>query len=67
MKGLTPGGSVFPSITDRFNRLTTATRQRIRREELNCIRTVEVPDWTGQMTVECWPHLPHTLGSGGAT
>lgn len=49
-----------------FNRLTMATRLRIRREELHRIRTVEGPDWTGQMTVEFWPHLPHTIGSGAA-
>jgi len=49
-----------------FNRLTMATRLRIRREELHRIRTVEGPDWTAQMTVEFWAHLPHTIGSGAA-
>jgi hypothetical protein len=43
-----------------------ATRLRIRREELNRIRTVEGPDWTEKMTVEFWPHLPNTIGSGAS-
>lgn len=47
-----------------FNRLTMATRLRIRREELRRVRTVTGPDWATQMTVEFWPHLPPTLGSG---
>ena len=49
-----------------FNRFTMATRLRIRREELNRIRTVEGPDWAQKMNVEFWPHLPHTIGSGAA-
>jgi hypothetical protein len=47
-----------------FNRFTMATRLRIRREELNRIRTVAGPEWQKEMTVEFWPHLPHTIGSG---
>jgi hypothetical protein len=48
-----------------FNRLTMATRLRIRREELRRIQTVNGPDWQEQMTVNFWEHLPHTIGSGG--
>jgi hypothetical protein len=49
-----------------FNRLTMATRLRIRRDELQRIRTVKGPDWEKKMMVEFWPHLPPTLGSGAA-
>lgn len=48
-----------------FNRLTMATRMRIRRQELQRINTVKGPDWDEQMTVSFWDHLPHTIGSGG--
>ena len=47
-----------------FNRLTMATRIRIRREELRRIMTVEGPDWEEKMTMNFWPHLPHTIGRG---
>jgi hypothetical protein len=43
-----------------------ATRLRIRRDELQRIRTVKGPDWEKKMMVEFWPHLPPTLGSGAA-
>lgn len=47
-----------------FNRLTMATRLRIRREELRRIQTVEGPDWESRMTVDFWSHLPNSIGSG---
>jgi hypothetical protein len=47
-----------------FNRLTLATRLRIRRDELNRIRTVEGPEWKQKMMVDFWSHLPSTIGSG---
>jgi hypothetical protein len=49
-----------------FNRLTMATRLRLRREELHRIRTISGPDWQSKMTVEFWPHLPNTIGSNAA-
>ena len=47
-----------------FNRFTLATRLRIRRDELNRIRTVEGPEWKQKMMVDFWSHLPSTIGSG---
>lgn len=47
-----------------LNRLTLATRLRIRRAELDRIRAVTGPDWATQMTVDFWPYLPPTIGSG---
>jgi hypothetical protein len=41
-----------------------STRLRIRREELERLRTVSGPDWEEKMTVAFWPHLPATIGSG---
>ncbi len=46
-----------------FNRLTMATRLRIREEELRRIETVEGPDWEDKMTVNFWDHLPNSIGS----
>jgi hypothetical protein len=48
-----------------FNRLTMATRLRIRRDELHRIQTVTGPDWMEKMMVNFREHLPHTIGSGG--
>ena len=48
-----------------FNRLPMATRLRIRRDELQRIKTVEGPDWLEKMMVNFWEHLPHTIGSNG--
>lgn len=47
-----------------FNRLTFATRLRIRREELERIRTVAGPNWDEHMTLDFRPHLPATIGRG---
>jgi len=46
-----------------FNRLTMATRLRIRKEELHRIKTINGPDWAKQMIINFWDHLPHTIGS----
>lgn len=45
-----------------FNRLTMATRLRLRRQELELIRTVNGPDWEAQMTIDFWSQLPHGIG-----
>ncbi len=47
-----------------FNRLTMATRLRIRQEELHRIKTAAGPDWETAMTVHFKDHLPNSIGSG---
>ncbi|MHC4873972.1 MAG: hypothetical protein ACYTFY_19150, partial [Planctomycetota bacterium] len=47
-----------------FNRLTMATRLRLRKEELKKIKTVTGPDWEKEMTVEFKKCLPNSIGSG---
>lgn len=61
---------VYPDVANHvteshetFNRLTMAARLRIRKAELELIKTVEGPDWEEKMTINFWPHLPNSIGS----
>ena len=47
-----------------FNRLTMATRLRIRKEELEKIKTVKGPNWEEEMTVSFKTCLPNSIGRG---
>ncbi|MHC4874013.1 MAG: hypothetical protein ACYTFY_19360, partial [Planctomycetota bacterium] len=46
-----------------FNRLTMAARLRLRKEELEKIKTVTGPDWEKEMTVDFKVGLPNSIGS----